>query len=203
MTLPWQELKLEVYSEQHMEILSQRGIDCSAADLKDLPTTTSTLCLAGLSEDDTERWVRRLQTCVPKRVTFDMKYVLFDSYRSNTYERHCYRLRILFRVLITGIVKLMVKLENTRTPTLEHRYSAATMLTDKSKMKELADGDTKPRLPKLVKQAAGYLLDNAHYDIDRIHSYTSLLLNVRGLLFHFLQECTSYHLYALICVTRK
>jgi hypothetical protein len=97
----------------------------------------------------------------------------------------------------------MVKLENTRTPTLEHRYSAATMLTDKSKMKELADGDTKPRLPKLVKQAAGYLLDNAHYDIDRIHSYTSLLLNVRGLLFHFLQECTSYHLYALICVTRK
>ena len=130
MTQPWKEFKLELYSEQHLEILSQRGIDCSAADLKDLPTTTSTLSLVGLSEDDTEKWVRRLQTCVPKRVTFDMK------------------------------------------------YSAATKLTDKSKMKELEDGDTKPQLPKLVQQAAGYLLDTAYYDIDRIHSYTTLLFNV-------------------------
>ena len=129
-TQPWKSISLELFSEQHLEILSQRGIDCSASALDHLPSTKSTLRLVGLSEDDCERWIKRLETCLPKRVQLDMK------------------------------------------------YASATMLADSSKMKELEDGDEKKRLSKFTKQVAVRLLDNAQYDIDRIHDWFSLIMKV-------------------------
>ena len=91
LTQPW-EFKLELTpssTEIFKEVLMLRRRSQG-------PSDDNVTVSGGIGEDDTEKWVRRLQTCVPKRVTFDMK------------------------------------------------YSAATKLTDKSKMKELEDGDTKP-----------------------------------------------------------